>query len=475
MLSDRQEAPYAPEESAFLIAGLRGFIKKNTAIPAFFARVKGDSSLHAPLLEQLITAIEQADISHDIFAHPDCMAYLLYIIENMSERLPFWSAVTAYHYLVALAQFTHKQDLKPQDMTEVKHINNVKNIRNVNMVSVVDRDLNALNDVGIQYFQHVKFQFKRLGIAVDEEDFKEYILALPPIEQCVLRVTNYEANIKIYQVDEFMWKVRENVPFFRDLNKSIFNLPSASLINYFLSCLSPHPIRMRPVFGKISLASLHDVHLQRQHPVTWYSTLVKDTLIDVHDYHCGPFVVLVHDVGHCFWGSWMSCEDRAIINHILIPKLQELKSLHQHFAMTSALDVLCSSLTDYDLTPAMTYSNPATRFALYVGMCLKKAFNLSNAFQLDHEHMTSVIVLIRDLAVENIKHDTVHQSWYCLSKQIDKNYKHILRPLVPEEDLDLKLVARTATEVLELVFSQDEQSAAKEAAEPEQKKLKPGL
>lgn len=90
-----------------LIAGLFEYIRSNKIIPAFFAAIKKNITLHNVNLALLKNAIAAGDENAAIFSEANCHLYLLYLINE--KEIPFWQGITVYHFLITLAQFTELQ------------------------------------------------------------------------------------------------------------------------------------------------------------------------------------------------------------------------------------------------------------------------------------------------------------------------------------------------------------------------------
>lgn len=85
------------------------FIQKNKVIRASLASLTSENVEIDKLLEAILIGDSQAEI----FSHPDCYLYLLYLMQN--QRISLDQGVSVYLYLLCLMQFTNKQPLKTDD------------------------------------------------------------------------------------------------------------------------------------------------------------------------------------------------------------------------------------------------------------------------------------------------------------------------------------------------------------------------
>ncbi|ASQ47296.1 hypothetical protein [Legionella clemsonensis] len=81
---------------------LMQFISKNKTINNFVNQVNA----HDTNAQALYNAIETGDFAAEIFSHPECSLYLLYLIK--AGKIDFDTGITVYVYLMVLMQFTHQ-------------------------------------------------------------------------------------------------------------------------------------------------------------------------------------------------------------------------------------------------------------------------------------------------------------------------------------------------------------------------------
>ena len=331
-----------------LIKGLRQYIRKNTIIPAFYAEISQDQDKHADHLSALKTAINSADFNAAIFDHPDCSNYLLYLIEH--KQLPFWVGMSAYTYLMTLAQFTNRQPLREGE---------VKSPRNVTPTSMVNGQ--SLSEYGAQYLKMLAKELSEFNVTFDIDRATQYILSLPLLEQHLLVVQihyPYEDKLYSYSVDNFLeTTLVANNPLLKSGQRWAFNIPSYGLIQYVFSQISEKPLQMKPVFGALSEESRDDLHAKDQHPLLLSSVNVKSNIKYVHGTQCGQVLAWLHDLGHLLYGCLLSFDSREFIQADLLPMLnqsmQDILKINPdtRSGLTAPLGNLIFNVNDYNLTP----------------------------------------------------------------------------------------------------------------------------
>ena len=337
-----------------LIDGLRQYIRKNTIIPNFYAELIRHQDKYADHLSELKTAINSADFNAAIFDHPDCSNYLLYLIEH--KQLPFWVGMSAYTYLMTLAQFTNRQTLRAGE---------VKSPRNVTPTSLVNGQ--SLSEYGAQYLELLAKELSEFNVIFDIDRATQYILSLPLFEQHLLVVQihyPYEDKLYSYAVDNFLeTTLVANNPLLKSGQRWTFNIPSYGLIQHIFSQISAKPLQMKPVFGALSEKSRDDLHAKDQHPILLSSVNVKSNIQYVHGAQCGQVLAWLHDLGHILYGCLLSFDSREFIQADLLPILnqamQDILKINPdtRSGLTAPLGNLIFNVNDYNLTPLDHYGD----------------------------------------------------------------------------------------------------------------------
>lgn len=354
-----------------LFNGLLQFVKRNTAIPNFLAETKADDAK----AEHLLTAIQSGNASADIFSDKKCPLYLLYLIKE--KKLPFWNAMTVNVYLMALMQSSNKQSLREED----------KDLKFYSYEVIVDKlvENQQLTAIGREYLHSICDRFQKINFAIDINELTEFVKSLPPVEQWLLQ-TRYERRhlSRSHQGnfnDAITAPLLANIPFLHSIaaldtvNHKIYWIPSSAVIHFLLQKISPNPLKMQPVFGNPGLQSLCRLHAEGWHPIAHYSPDVQSNPKTVHRYRCGPLLTWLHDIGHAFWGSMLSSEERHVLFTRFIPQLEGLKKEaqeHHDDEVVKKLNEVIENANDFDLTDVQEFIDPATRFVKY----LARTFNV---------------------------------------------------------------------------------------------------
>lgn len=365
--------------------GLREYIKKNKAIPDFYAAIDtalvnnhDPDNIHKQCIEALLLAIKDNNPTAPIFSHKDCMLYTLYLIEK--DRIPFWQGLFVYIYLTTLAQFTDTQDLKPEDLPAGQYHSSIKGIRPISFPSLVveNADGKALTKEGHDYLTKAHSELQKItDNKLDYKELENYFLnELSPFEQRIIQIstlTREQAyrlpNISTpytLSIEGLFDPVAKNLPFCPKMklgNIPCIRIPSFKLINYILSKMSKKTMQMKPIFGKVSSATLEKLHAKNQHPIALYCPAVKSNLLKAHVFHGGPIPVMLHDIGHTYWGNMLSSQERKVLFHDLLPMLKDIN--HKQLS-----EKIVHSAVDLDLAKDI-YHSPEERFFKYIQFALK--------------------------------------------------------------------------------------------------------
>lgn len=344
-------------------------VKKNKVIPHFFKRLAPqDRNLHC-----LKKAIRKGNFRSKIWNHTDCNLYLIYLIQE--EMIPFWQGITAYVYLIAKMHYTQTQPLREEDR-------DVKLNYSVKIKSLVKAG--KITELGYCYLLGITRSFEKINTYLDFDDLVRYVLGLPRIEQWLIK-TECNHSMRLFETqhdsDRLILVLVNNISFIQTISNYYDNptlqylVPSSSLINYCLRALNQQPMRMRPVLGSLGLERLYQWHENGFHPVSLYAPQVVSNPKGADGYRCGPFPMWLHDIGHTFWASMLSKQNRDYIFKVYIPALDSLsliaETVHDEESI-ERLNGIKKCAYDFDLTAITYYASAATRLSTYLAHTLGK-------------------------------------------------------------------------------------------------------
>ncbi len=324
-------------------------------------------------LSQLISAIANGNHKNAIFSDPNCEVYLAYLIEK--KHITKNQGMTLHAYLAATAQFVNKAGLRSEDQDTFRD----------KPIEVVRLSENGeLTDIGKRYMENISDRFCKINYKIHLKKLREYIIKMPPSEQWLLKIphkADYTQLSQLNDVDYSTCVLLWNMPFVMHapLDRLTFvdyYAPSATLIEYFLECVAPgEHVTMDPIYGSVrEETTWHAFHEKGAHPVALYSPNVKSNPKDADGYRCGPFLLWLHDIGHVYWGSLLSKEEREFIYREFMPALAELKQKalddkDPEFAkfIQGAMD----QGNSFDLTPELYFKYKEERLFRYLLKALK--------------------------------------------------------------------------------------------------------
>lgn len=373
-------------------ASVMQFISKNTVIPDYLASF-ADSVQDQANISTLLRAIESANFKDEIYSHPHCELYALYLFKE--NKISMQTFVTLHVYLTVLMQFTNMQNLREED-------NDLKRLTNVSTVPYDSEWIKRHFFGKIKLFLSKKYGTKTLDQArlsealKDLNDFdKTFILILIPTE------TKDHQVVKPYLMTDEIKRIL-NV-YGVDTELVLFNLhgylyiPSAALFDKVLYAVNPdHPVKMAPIFGNISVATLHKFHQIGLRPVNLYSKHVKSNPAMVHNQRLGPFYVLSHDLYfHLALVNTLSKNHFDFVQQYLIPTVAKSANLTLQKAIANDRSYSLPLLIDIEIrVRRMDVNDPD----VYLYQCLKHALvndktqiqTIFNAIYADKEHLKNI-------------------------------------------------------------------------------------
>jgi hypothetical protein len=327
-----------------LIARLRVCIAKNTAIDAFYETID-----HAKL-EALMAAISEGNADADIFSDPDCSLYLLYLIEN--KKIDFWAGMTVYVYCMALMQFTQRQSLRPEH--EQYQLSDRK---------IVVTQLTAnkqLTNEGRCYLSAVKKNYARFPwLAFDEEKILQAANTGVAVDGWLIQI-NAGLNRALAGVNNLMNAIVHDILYLQKIDNTYFIMPSFSVINAFYAVQCDEPMQLQPGFGMASIERLLGWHEGNSHFVALYSHLVRDSLLSVHEFDCGPLMVLVHDFAHSFWANMLTRAQRDLmlkeLVHVLL-QADAILGIDIDARLKTAINQIVFEWRDFNFSPLYPFEH----------------------------------------------------------------------------------------------------------------------
>lgn len=327
-----------------LIAGLRQYISKNTVIPAFFHRLEAgqdpDDSFN---LTRLKTAVAEANPNDAIFSNQYCSLYLLYLIEQ--KQMPFWQGMTVYFYCIALMQFTEKQSLRESDAR-------YKIDQSVTVHFLMKEGV--LTPEGEKYLNHIEKRYASFPmLKFNREALLAQMSAFGLLDQWLIQIDGRGASA-LPGYEQARSIILDDVLYLARYSAGCFVVPSFSLMQLLHKMQCDQPMTFKPLLGSISRETLVQFRKQDNHPLPLYSPFVKNNLMKVHQYDCGPFFVVLHDVAHCFMANFLSFKERQMIVFTLVPQLKtrftEIEGLNQKAKFSGAIERAAFEWYDFNLS-----------------------------------------------------------------------------------------------------------------------------
>ncbi len=346
-----------------LFAGLFKYVKNNQNLPNGILSTIGFIS--GVYEERLLDAIRLGEHEHPIFSDPLCDLCLLRLIQN--GRVEFYQGITVYIYLMALAQFSPKQELREEDIPDCKRLD-----RPMAIVSLATA--HALTVQGQEFLRKICTNFEKIGLNLNKIALELFIIKLAPVDKWLLELTTFvnEETQNIYPTsyDRILCATIEAIPFIAtrriDRQKSVTRyaclIPSFAIINYIKTEVFKNNSILQPFFGSIKQETLDESRKKQIYLLGIYSKRIQSNTKTTHNLRCGPLPHYLHDLTHSF-AIWLLTPYLPIIAEVEL-KLLNWQRRYPYF--TKDLAYYLFMLRDFNLTPLKDFSEAQTRFWQYL-------------------------------------------------------------------------------------------------------------
>jgi len=215
---------------------------------------------------------------------------------------------------MASGQFNRNKAKRHIPSMDTNHINDIQ----YDVDSMVHDG--KFTEIANKYIKYLLKHFNRHS----EYNLKKFILELPASEKWLLvldydydHVKYFRDNLSIRSTEILLNTLsEEDSGFFMheaDNHRAKCYVPSVSLIHYLFRIQFPDHLKMFFCFGQVNEKTLHQMHQDNHHPLPLYNPYVTSNLTKAHNYQCGPLLVWMHDIGHTFWGSYLTYQERQIV------------------------------------------------------------------------------------------------------------------------------------------------------------------
>lgn len=346
---------------------IRQFVQRNKQIPEFYRDITANPNQHQAILDTLVHAVNDGKFSKAIFDkitnNPDCLTYLLYLLEH--EKISYWPGITLYQYVMAAAQFMNKPGLSSEDA-------DVRSLRNVKLKPMASDG--KLTLTGKMYLERLARRLKdNANFILDINEAAEFILQSPHVEQYLLKIECGIIDKNEDEVEDMLVVLKMNIPLFQENSTGLCSFPPASFMNFVFAKMSANPVKARPVLGRISESQRDNMRYENEQPVAFYLSRVKNNIHKVHRRRCGGFPAMMHDWAHTYWANTISPADREMIMHRMIPALRKTQSEYPGTNIHAAIDRICHGLLDFDLSGSFQFEDVRGRLYFYVLRILDKS------------------------------------------------------------------------------------------------------
>lgn len=242
--------------------------------------------------ETLMHAISQGNFNAAIFSDPDCMRYNLYLLRE--NKINIDEFLTVQVYLSALMLYTDQQPLKEKDA----HLKRITEVTTIPIAQIERRLIDKFNTTHYRTFLNHEMS------DIEQERLKLAFLQLSAFDQQVIKIKQ-PSSLKD-EVERQTARYCHSPLLLSD--KEYYYIPSVAALKAMLSIMNPEmPLHPAPIFGRISFATLYQLHKQGFHPVALYAPFINTNPENIHGKNPGPLAALLHDLGgHVYFGNLLS-------------------------------------------------------------------------------------------------------------------------------------------------------------------------
>lgn len=315
------------------------FIKNNTAINQAMPEFSS-SEVHQKKIQNLLVNLQNGHLQEAIFTDENCALYNLYLLKNNKISLEHF--LTAHIYLTVLMLYTDKQNLKEKDR-------DLKKITEVSLASIEDIIEKLTCKLDSTHFKN----FLSRNMTQPEKDrLQTDFETLLPLEKVVIRIKKPD---KLQDDVDKQTERYFNSPFLLS-DKNFYYIPSVTAIQIMIKLINPaQVVKVAPIFGKISLATLLKIHQNGYHPVALYAPFVESNPEAIHGKRGGPLAALLHDLGgHIYFGNLLNKNIYQFLFSYLIPKMMNDTQLNnkplkeEKGKLLSLLSIIDLNFTDIE-------------------------------------------------------------------------------------------------------------------------------
>lgn len=383
MFRDTKKIEYHPDDA---YRSVMQFIRLNKKIPDTIAAFY-HSQADLNNINQLFLAFQHADLNAPIFKHPYCELYALFLLKE--KNITCNDFTTLYLYIIVLMQFTDWQAIKECD----KHSKQFRSIK----FDTLD-NLNLLNEFIENHLRHRKIKWD----SEKKAEFIREVNKLSPFNKIVLMISTnpYIANndTEAYLVDT----TKKSSIFLK--THSDFYQPSVEYTLLALHHLNGGiTVKPAPIFGKISLLTLHKLHQLGFHPINLYSNFILSNPPNVHDGNPGPVVSAYHDLFvHVDWGNHLTQNEYQFIFNYLLPMFEEVTGANIETIDPSNATEPIGRIYDLHLFPD-EYKGPQNNFFICIDMVISDVRKAE-----DKIHLLAKMMEDKNLIQDTFKIDASH-------------------------------------------------------------------
>ncbi|MFJ1269351.1 hypothetical protein ACD661_12355 [Legionella lytica] len=280
-------------------------------------------------LAALVQTMQQGEIDHPLFAHPNIEVYLAYLylcrqyldkeLENAKDQPLIAGFLTKIRHQKqeAILSIT-KQDFLQQYMYLLAR----RSYDQIHALKLNEPEHKMLFDA---YLQHIQYSYPN----IDLDRIQTRLQVNPGLGNLFIAIEEGQATCKDELLKTLLEPsddptIRSPMALVTHEGKAHYLIPPLHLVEWIArECNPMHQIQIEPCFGIISPQTLYqEFHLQNKRLINLPSQFVRKNLETAHELSCTPFSISAHDSHYHFIAlALLSTNEFRFIMDFVIPKL----------------------------------------------------------------------------------------------------------------------------------------------------------
>lgn len=280
-------------------------------------------------LEALLQVIQQGEIDHPLFDHPDIEIYLAYLylcrqyLEKELEEAKDQPFIAGFLTKIRQKKYESILSITKQDfLQQYMYLLAKRSYDKVEAINLTRPEHKMLFDA---YIKHIQYGYPN----IEPDHIKTRLQANLGLGSIFIAIEETQQPFKDELLETLLLPSDDTticspITLADHNGKTHYLVPPIHLLEWIARMCNPqHQIQMEPCFGLISPQTLYlDFHSKNKRLISLPSKFVSKNLETAHELSCTPFSIAAHDGQYHFIAlALLSTNEFRFIMDFLIPKL----------------------------------------------------------------------------------------------------------------------------------------------------------